>query len=212
MEAEKKNIRDDLRRVRRLLAQEEVHRLSTAVCQQAQMLPHFQRASSIGLYLSIDNEVDPSSLLLAANSSEKTVFLPIVDREQRSLRFVRYRENDPLVTGAFGIREPVWPPGDLAASAHLLPRISSLDILFLPLVAFDACGWRLGYGGGYYDRLLSRAGRAGGQRPLLVGLAYHFQEVAALPHAAHDIPMDWVVTDRACLVCSGADARDHTHR
>ncbi len=196
MEAEKKKIRDHLRRSRQRLTQDEVQGLSAAVCQQAQRLPHFQNASSIGLYLSTDNEVDPSPLLLAALQSDKAVFLPVVDRERHSVHFVPYREGDPLVVGAFGIREPLQ-------RSPVLPCITDLDLLFLPLVAFDPGGWRLGYGGGYYDRLLARDKRATGQKPLLIGLAYPFQAVPALPHAAHDIPMDWVITDRGCLACSG---------
>lgn len=211
MEADKQHIRHTLRRARRLLTQEEVHRHSAAVCQCVQMLPQFQRASSVGLYMSIDNEVDPSSLLLAATLSNKAVFLPVVEQESRSVRFVRYRENDPLVTCAFGIREPILPSKNNVLDESDLPQISSLDILFLPLVAFDLYGWRLGYGGGYYDRLLANRPRAYDQKPLLIGLAYHNQQVQTLPHAPHDIPMDWVVTDQGCMVCSGADTQEHTH-
>lgn len=210
MEADKQHIRRTLRGARRLLTQEEVHRCSAAVCQRAQMLPVFQQASSIGLYMSIDNEVDPSSLLLAAILSKKAVFLPVVDRESRSMRFVRYRENDPLVAGAFGIREPLSLENTLLGERDS-PHISALDILFLPLVAFDSYGWRLGYGGGYYDRLLAERPKADGQKPVLIGLAYHNQQVQALPHTHHDIPMDWVVTDQGCVVCSGGDAEGHTH-
>ncbi len=209
MEAEKRRVRDALRKMRRALAQEEVQRLSTAICQRAQRLPHFQTAESVGLYLSVDNEVDPSSLLLAATLSEKAVFLPVVDRERRVLCFAQYRNNDPLVVGAFGIREPLLTSRERATEVAAA-RITSLDILFLPLVAFDPRGWRLGYGGGYYDRLLSYKRGAGGGKPLLVGLAYAFQEVPALPHAPHDIPLDWVVTDRDVLPCSAAHLPDHT--
>ena len=204
MKAEKQSIRNRLRTVRRLLAQEEVQRLSIAVCQRVQTVPRFQSASSIGLYLSIDNEVDPSSLLLAAFLSEKAVFLPVVNRQQHRLHFVRYRKNDPLVEGAFGIREPLLSASHKACDERM-PQPLPFDILFLPLVAFDARGGRLGYGGGYYDRLLSRPATARRQRPLLIGLAYHFQKVPALPHAAHDIPLDWVVTDRECLICSAVE-------
>lgn len=204
-------MRATLRSLRRVLPSEEVGRLSGLVCWHAQRLPHFQQASSVGLYLPVDNEVDPASLRFAATLSEKAVFLPVVDKERKSLLFARYRENDPLAVGAFGIREPVPFARDDRSGVNGWRRteysvVSNIDILCLPLVAFDRFGWRLGYGGGYYDRVLAHpepsSFRDGKKRPLLVGLAYHFQEVAALPYAAHDIPMDFVVTDRGCLALS----------
>ncbi|MEO5364564.1 MAG: 5-formyltetrahydrofolate cyclo-ligase, partial [Magnetococcus sp. DMHC-8] len=184
---------------------------------------HFQRAAAVGLYLSTDNEVDPTALLLAATLSEKAVFLPVVHRPSRTLQFVRYRDHDPLVVGSFGIREPLLrppvAPEEVASSPLTGPDqvrevcpVTDLDVLYLPLVAFDRQGWRLGYGGGYYDRCLARAPGAADRSPLLVGLAYHFQEVPALPHGAHDMPMDRVITERVCLTCSGTGARAHTYR
>lgn len=210
MEAEKQQMRATLRRMRGRLAQGEVQRLSTEICRRAQKLPHFQAAASVGLYLSADNEVDPSSLLLAATASEKAVFLPVVDRHQRTMCLARYRAGDPLVTGAFGIREPLLPTESSACIAAGSPRIAALDVLFLPLVAFDPQGWRLGYGGGYYDRFLRHKQGGRVERPVLVGLAYHFQEVPVLPHAPHDIPMDWVITDQAVCSCTGMTAQNHT--
>ena len=160
---------------------------SNSVSLIASTLPHFRRALSIGLYLSIDNEVDPSSLLLAAELSGKTIFLPVVDPEQNAMLFAQYRRSDPLKTGAFGIREPVIRPGVTHCSS-----ITNIDLLFLPLVAFDRRGQRLGFGGGYYDRVLAHRKK----KPLLIGLAYHFQETQMLPYASHDIPLHAVVTDR----------------
>ena len=201
VETKKQCIRDRLRRRRRALSPEEAGRLSYSVCCYAKVFPRFQRASSVGLYLPVDNEVDPSSLRLDAALSGKSVFLPVVDRTRGTLVFVRYKEDDPLTLGAFGIREPSLPSGVGGSGEAGCCAVSDLDILFLPLVAFDRFGWRLGYGGGYYDRALApkRSAEAFVKKTLLVGLAYHFQEVRALPYAAHDVPMDFVMTDQACL-------------
>ena len=209
MEAEKRSIRNSLRRLRRVLPAAEAGRLSESICHNVRMFPHFKRALSVGLYLSVDNEVDLSSLLLAATLSKKAVFLPVVDKVRKSLLFARYRQGDPLVVGAFGIREPVALLGQTGLAKTEYAAVSTIDILFLPLVAFDRSGWRLGYGGGYYDRVLApqkssnvvaaQVVAAADKRPLLVGLAYHFQEVSALPYTAHDIPMDFVVTDQECI-------------
>ena len=203
MEAEKKSIRSNLRKLRRLLPQEEVDCLSNVVCSHARDLLYFQRASSVGLYLSIDNEVDPTSLLRAATLSKKTIFLPVVDKEQGSMRFALYREGDPLTIGAFGIPEPVIKAGINNLDKTGCSNVSAIDVLFLPLVAFDPFGRRLGYGGGYYDRVLAPQKSSGTgikeKKTLRIGLAYSFQKVPVLPEAAHDIPMDFIITEQGCL-------------
>lgn len=205
MEAEKKGLRDRLRRVRRGLSPEEVDRLSDSVCHHAQMLPYFQKASSVGLYLSVDNEVNPASLLHAATLSQKAIFLPVVDKERHTMRFVWYQEGDPLTVGAFGIHEPALLLGKGRSDKQPCSVVLEMDVLFVPLVAFDRSGQRLGYGGGFYDRALaSHHARASveAHKPLRIGLAYAFQEVPVLPCAAHDEPLDFVVTDQGCLTVS----------
>lgn len=205
MEAEKQSIRNNQRRLRRGLLPEEVVRLSHRVCSHAQGLPHFQQASSVGLYLSVDNEVDPTLLLRAATLSQKTIFLPIVDKERKSLIFSPYQEGDRLTLTALGIREPLLSSRKDGHEVDAIFCTASIDVLFLPLVAFDSCGHRLGYGGGYYDRYLSRDNRLkpseNAKKPHLVGLAYSFQEVPALPFASHDIPLEWVVTEQGSWRC-----------
>ena len=107
-----------------------------------------------------------------------------------SLWFCEWREGDPLVPNRFAIPEPVprrRPP-------H---HARQLDLLLVPLVAFDARGNRLGMGGGYYDRTLAYLGhRTHWRRPRVVGLAHALQRVDALPKNAWDIPVDGVITER----------------
>jgi 5-formyltetrahydrofolate cyclo-ligase len=78
-----------------------------------------------------------------------------------------------------------------------------LDVVFLPLVGFDARGVRLGTGGGYYDRAFAfRRWRTAWHTPQLVGLAYAFQQVETITHAAHDVLMDAVVTEKGVIRCA----------
>ena len=93
----------------------------------------------------------------------------------------------------FGIFEPDGPQ---LASARLL------DVVFLPLVGFDRHGVRLGMGGGYYDRAFGfRRLRASWHAPLLVGIGYASQEVERITPAAHDVPLDLVITERGVIRC-----------
>jgi len=147
-------------------------------------------------YVSFRREVDTWEIMFAALGEGRTLALPRVEPGGRlSLRAVR----DPLhelVPGAFGIPEP-------APSSPLLEP-EAVDLVLVPGVAFDRRGYRLGYGGGYYDRLLadmrSPAVTARRSSPAVAaGLAYDFQIVDELPVGPHDQRVDLVLTERGVL-------------
>jgi 5-formyltetrahydrofolate cyclo-ligase len=137
----------------------------------------------VALYAPIHNEVETDALLVAAFAGERQICYPRVDGE--SLVFIVITSPDDLVGGAFGILEPtgdkIVAPGDI-------------DLAVVPGVGFDRSGYRLGYGGGYYDRAIS-AGRPN----LLAGLAFDFQLVEKLPAEDHDICLDLAVTNTEML-------------
>lgn len=178
-------LRLGLRQMRKQLSIDQVNSFSLAIFRHVVAAPFYQQAHTIGCYYPIDNEVDPSLLLLDAADSGKKIFLPIVEKKSGILRFVAYRPGDPLRLGVFGILEPILP-----ARSSVDWNSGSPDVIFQPLVGFDGFGGRLGYGGGYYDRTLSHDCAS-----LLVGLAYGFQEVPVVPHEFHDVRMGHVVTE-----------------
>ncbi len=181
---EKQNLRDAMRRKRRELSTETVATSSSSIFEHVKQFAPFSAARTIALYMPIDNEVDTSSLTNHLNSNQKKLCLPMVQPGGK-LKFAAYIPGDELVRDGFGILQP----GKVDEVA-----IDSIDLMFVPLVAFDAFGTRLGYGGGYYDRTLSMC-RSRGGGPILVGLAYGFQEVELLPQAAHDVPLHYVATE-----------------
>lgn len=136
------------------------------------------------VYAPGDGELDPSPIadrLLAAN---KIVALPVVERS-RELSFYRYDAETRIVRNRFDIPEP-----DTAVAAHVPAAI--LDVVLVPLVAFDDAGIRLGRGGGYYDATFGVRRHA-----LLVGLAHELQHHAGIVHQLWDVPLDAVITERA---------------
>ncbi|SIS54407.1 5-formyltetrahydrofolate cyclo-ligase [Phaeovulum vinaykumarii] len=134
-------------------------------------------------YLAIHSEADPVPALTDWGGP---LCLPVVPGPARPLVFRRWHPDDPLVPGAFGTREP----------APEAPEIRPA-LLVVPLLAFDAAGYRLGYGGGFYDRTLAQLRADGGARPLAVGLAYAAQEhPGVLPLGPHDLPLDLIVTEQ----------------
>ncbi len=131
----------------------------------------------------IGSEIDSRPLLRALAARGHVVALPVVVGRDRPLVFRAWAEDDAMAEGPWGIREP------LESAAEVRPRV-----LFVPLLAFDRDGYRLGYGGGFYDRSIARLRAAG---PVLaIGLAWAAQEVPAVPHDALDEPLDWVLTER----------------
>jgi 5-formyltetrahydrofolate cyclo-ligase len=147
----------------------------------------------IGIYAATAEEVDTSLLIALALRRGCHVYLPSIDRRSRvsAMRFVQLTDGASpraLRVNRFGIAEPQGPQ---LASARLL------DVVFLPLVGFDRHGMRLGMGGGYYDRAFAfRRLRSVWHAPLLVGIAYAIQEVERIAPAAHDVPLDLVITER----------------
>ena len=136
----------------------------------------------------------PTPLMSLAWGMGKRVYLPVLSHlRQDHLLFAPYAPGDALRDNRFGIPEPVVPLRETL-------DLKSLDLVLMPLVAFDGQGNRLGMGGGFYDRsfaFLRR--RRHWLKPRLVGLAFDFQRAASLPHADWDVPMQGVITESGFL-------------
>jgi 5-formyltetrahydrofolate cyclo-ligase len=143
----------------------------------------------IALYVRHGSEADPSGLMKLARRRGCKVYLPVVGHRSE-MEFVRYDEGHTLRVNRFGILEPV-------RRAHRRAPVLHLDIVFVPLLAVDDHGTRLGSGQGFYDRRLHhlRAGRRW-RRPQLIGVAYECQRIVYLAPAPWDVPLDGVLTER----------------
>ncbi|MEQ8354693.1 MAG: 5-formyltetrahydrofolate cyclo-ligase [Kiloniellaceae bacterium] len=137
-------------------------------------------------YWPLGDEIDPRPLMEALSGRGHALALPVIRAAGEPLDFRAWRPGDALEAAGFGTRQP------RAQAAELRPRI-----LLVPLLAFDAAGYRLGYGGGFYDRSLALLRRLGDT--LAVGLAFSAQQVARVPREATDEPLDLVVTERGAV-------------
>jgi 5-formyltetrahydrofolate cyclo-ligase len=143
----------------------------------------FPPHATIAGYWPIRGEADPRALMAALAARGHTLALPRIGAKDAALSFRRWNEGDALIDNHHAIPEP-------RADADVVTP----DILLVPLLAFDASGHRLGYGGGYYDRTLEALDARA------IGIAYAGQEVDALPHEAHDRRLDAVVTEKGMRV------------
>jgi 5-formyltetrahydrofolate cyclo-ligase len=143
----------------------------------------------IAAYIAHGSEADLSEVIASARRRGCTLYLPTITahRAQR-MEFLRHDVGAALRTNRHGIPEP-----DPRFARRIAVR--QLDLVLVPLVAFDAQGWRLGSGAGYYDRALRhlREGRRW-RRPRLIGVGYEFQRVERLQPAPWDVPLDAILT------------------
>ncbi len=181
-------LREILRQQRRHLDPAAQRTAAEAVAVNVARLPGWSDATRIALYLPNDGEIGTAPLAELCRESGKQLFLPVIDASLKLLQFARWQEHSELVTNRFGIPEPGTQARSCSAWA--------LDIVILPMVAWDRRGGRLGMGGGFYDRALAGTGNT-----LRVGIAHTLQEVAEVPCDDWDIALDFAVTDSAVHCC-----------
>jgi 5-formyltetrahydrofolate cyclo-ligase len=169
------------------------------VMRSLEQLPEFMVDPHVAGYWAVRGEVPLNLAVARLSSRDQHYFLPVLDETApRTLRFAEFRAGAALVPNRFGIPEP---RETATVSAQ------ELDVVLLPLLAFDARGNRLGTGGGWYDTTFSfLREQARPTRPLLVGIGYAFQQVEALPTESWDVPLDCIATENALIDCT---AREH---
>jgi 5-formyltetrahydrofolate cyclo-ligase len=155
---------------------------------------HLRPSWRIALYAALPEELDATPLIELARRRGCRIYLPRIDRHSlgRKMQFVEISSRQR--SNRLGISEP---EGSRIIGARWL------DVVFLPLVGFDARGVRLGTGGGFYDRAFAfRRWRTAWHTPQLIGLGYSFQQVEHITSAAHDVLMDAVVTEKGVVRCA----------
>ncbi len=152
------------------------------------ILPHvmavigsLQPGAIVGGFMPIGEEISPLPVMAALHAAGFRLALPVMVGKGKPLEFRSYAPGDRLIAAVWGIREPA------PEQAVLEP-----DVVLTALLAFDDAGYRLGYGGGYYDRTLARLRLV--KPALTIGVGYDAQRVDAVPHLDYDERLDWIVT------------------
>ncbi len=152
------------------------------------------RARRVAVYLASDGEIDLGPLIRILWRMGKKVFLPKI--RDTHLRFAPYHPTSKMAPAYFNIPVPT--------TRRVLPSARLLDIVLMPLVAFDHKGNRLGMGGGYYDRTFAYSHhRRFWRRPRLIGVAHQLQDAGLLDVRPWDVPLAAIATDRAVIWVSG---------
>jgi len=151
----------------------------------------YKKSETIACYISMGGEIDTQTILRHIWQDKKLCYLPIVGQDKKgSLQFGLYSPTTPLEKNSCKVLQPVVDSNQLISAQEL-------DLVILPLTAFDRKGNRLGMGGGFYDRTFAfKAGRLSHLNPWLCGFAYSFQESEVIPCEAFDIQLNAIVTEK----------------
>ena len=194
MTAARKPLRAALRSRRQALSPAQRAQAAKLIARHVGRLLHLRPGRRIAVYAAVRGELPTDELIALARRRGWIIYLPRIDHRRRGRRMQFVQLGTRQRTNRLGIQEP-------QGLRTISPR--RLDIVFLPLVGFDARGVRLGAGGGYYDRAFAfRRWRRCWHAPRLVGIAYSFQQVETITPAAHDVLLDAVVTEKGMLRCA----------
>lgn len=184
--ADKARLRLQARSARQGIPAEDRPQLDLAACERALELPQLQRAHHALGFAAAPEELDPAGLLEALQARGVSVCLPRISGPG-SLTLHSCTPGAPLEEGPFGLRQP----------SETAPTVfaDGIDLVIVPGVAFDAHGRRLGFGGGYYDRLLASMPHA-----FRLSLAYDGQLLSDIPAEEHDESVDAIVTPTRVIV------------
>ncbi len=188
----KKDLRQKAVRGRNALSLEQRTRMEGDIRARLYALEQFKEADKVLFYSSFRTEVNTEIMIRESLEMGKTVILPRVLHEENRLTKHVINGLDELIINQMGIAEP-----DMEKHSQVV--VEDIHMLVIPGLAFDPKGARIGYGGGYYDRLLHRIK---GKRTI-AALAFEAQIFEGLPMENHDIPVDYIITEQRTINCHG---------
>ncbi len=182
-------LRREMRNKRNTLAPARQSAASAGLLDQLRSIISFNSARTIAMYLVNDGEIDPARVMQWCWENAKIPTVPVVQGDSGILVFAEVTPKTRFRENRFGIREPVITQTRVVTARQL-------DLVLLPLVAFDQVGNRLGMGGGFYDRTFEFLANTDTTRPELIGIAHEIQKVKQIHVEPWDIPLTTVVTDK----------------
>lgn len=174
----KEEIRQQIKRRKRQLTEEQLRELSLAIIDRLLGHPRIKKAKRILMYYSLADEVYTHEAIIQLVNEGKEVFLPVV-LDNFEMELHKFSRKDNMSEGAFNIMEPI---------GHKYTDFDSIDVAVIPAIAYDEKNNRLGRGKGYYDRFLAKIPLA-----YKIGICFDFQKITDIPADNNDVPVDEVI-------------------
>ena len=194
----KNSIRQILRQKKEAMIPKDRFLKSHAICHH--LMEIIRHDETVMVFTSKEKEVNTEPLILSLLRQGNPVVVPIIVKEDVSLRLSYLRDFSALVPSTFGVPEPI--------GSEIPADPKDIGTIILPMLGFDRSGGRIGYGAGYYDRFLSK-----NRNLRKIGVAFACQEVDSLPVDENDIPMDYIITEDGIVYRDGTVSNgDQRHR
>ncbi|HOK62365.1 MAG TPA: 5-formyltetrahydrofolate cyclo-ligase [Soehngenia sp.] len=191
----KKNLREQILAIRKSLSVDKVESYSDIIMNNLITSELYKKATNIMSYVSFNNEVNTHKFIKKAIEDGKKISVPYIDSKNKIMMPCLIDDISELVSGYFGILSP--DPNKLKIIDE-----KSIDLVIVPGAVFDISGYRIGYGGGYYDKFLPLLRKDA----LSVGLAFSFQVIDKVPFEKYDIPVDFIITEKDFIECEVRNA------
>lgn len=185
---DKQQLRSYIKKILTDKSEDTYNTLSVEISNRLLSLLSWKQANTIAITISRGREVDTATIILQAWKENKTVVIPKCDPESKEMVFRSIKSFDQLEKVYFGLMEPKITETD-AVSAE------DIDLVIVPGICFDKTGYRIGYGGGYYDRYLMNFKKE------TISLAFSCQIVDSVPKEDHDLPVDKIITEEGVIKC-----------
>lgn len=183
---EKKQLRATYKALRAKITGERKTAFDNAICERIISLSSFRFADTVLTYAPIGSEVGVDRIALRALELGKKVAYPVCDTDTREMTFKYIGSLDELISGAYSIPEPSMDAECYSSAQH--------PICIVPALSFDTHGFRLGYGGGYYDKFLKKFSG------VVLGVCYESLIADALPTGIYDAPVDIIITEERSII------------
>jgi 5-formyltetrahydrofolate cyclo-ligase len=181
LDLNKNQQRKHIQNIRDALSTYDLLRKSNEIVKRLKNIHELDQSTVVACYISFDNEVYTHGFI-REYIKQKEILIPFIDRQTKKLHLSHLKNWKELQSGCYGILEP-------EKSSLRIKKPSIVDVFLIPGIVFDRYGNRIGYGCGYFDKLLSKLDAT------KIGLAFDFQVLERIPHEPHDIKMDYILTE-----------------
>ena len=187
---EKKELRKKILKIRKEMDINKKRKFDNIIHNKFLKSKFYSQCGNIFVYISYDSEIDTKTIIRKALEDGKNIYVPRTNYNTKLMEAVKISSLENLIEDKYGILQPT--------ESRLAVELEEIDLIIMPGVAFDNNGGRMGYGGGFYDRYMSKCSK----NIQKISLAYDFQILDDVPMDSHDTRVNFIITENKEIVCN----------